>query len=151
MRGGIGSDLRHEDGVLEVHLGGRAREELLFRDHEGALELVHAVEGAIGLGLHEPDPLAGALDLGDTGDALDDPPGDGEVGDEGAGEALSDRGGGAGAAAGEDLDEVDGDAHGGVGGGASRPGGLGHRGAHGDRSFWGRGIWDLGMEMEMGD
>nr|CAD1820299.1 unnamed protein product [Ananas comosus var. bracteatus] len=61
--------------------------------------------------LHEPDPVAGALDHGLAGDALDDPPGDGEVGDEGAGEALSDGGdGAAAAAAGGDLDEFDGDA-----------------------------------------
>lgn len=111
------TDLREQHGVLDAHPGGRAREQLLLGDAERALEVPRLLEGAAGLGLHEPHAFPGALDLGLPLDGLRDAARDGVVRYERPGEALAHGGHRGGLVRGprrrEDLDEVDGDADGG--------------------------------------
>ncbi|BAS73158.1 Os01g0615250, partial [Oryza sativa Japonica Group] len=109
----------HEDEVLELLLGRRAREEVLLGDEERALEVVHVGERAARRGLHEPHPLAGAVHHHVPGGRLRDPAGHRVVRHErprepvahpGHGVLLAVRRGPAGRRR-EHLDEVHRDAH----------------------------------------
>jgi hypothetical protein len=115
------TDLREQQGVLHANPGRRTRKQLLLGDAQRALEVPRLLEGAAGLGLHEPHPFPCALNLRLPRNGLGDAAGDGVVRHERLGKALAhsrDRGGGAPVLlprrrGGEDLDEVDGDADGG--------------------------------------
>jgi hypothetical protein len=69
--GGNQSNLSHDDEILELILGERAREELFLGDEQWAVEVVHVGERAAHSGLHEPDILAGALPGARVRDAAD--------------------------------------------------------------------------------